>query len=349
MRYVLSDLLSELAKLDAYFRPLGFYDPQESPVAVYPELPIGHCESKPVFSGFEVEKCGLREQWHAHFPLVGSPALNTVLGIYLRDSDALVGFLSFPGQSDFDHSILKSINDFARVPEYSPIEIPGGESTLLRLGGAPSLDEVYVGATNYRNSSYVQVSCKGQPFEIFGLLSTISGSAEKPTLLTKATKLHLGELATLWRDQLDANDSYLAGFIFLSKELGGSIGHVPEVDHESLKRNSSSFAIATERTTPSFHCWRENAVLAMANYISNPSQELAVEASAWLKGASEWELSNFHFPDLEEIEGKSFPKSETHIRAKNASGHSCSNCGDAFELNSDKFCGSCGYARGATA
>lgn len=346
MSYLLSDLVSVLEKSEVLLRPLGFYNPHESPVAVYPELPIGHCQSAPVFSNFEVQKCGLSERWHAHFALVGSPALNSVFGIYLRGGETLVGFLSFPGEGDFDQSVIQTINDFAKVPEYSPRELPGGESVVFRLGNSPSLDEVYVGATRFNSSSYVRVGCGGQQFEIFGLLAAIQEKTEKPALLAKPPTLHLGELASLWRDQPGVKDRYLAGFIFLNTQVSGLLGQVPEVDHESLKRRAESFRVTTEWLLPSYHCWRQNAVLAMANYIANQNQELAIEAAAWLKSAAELELSNFHFPELEAVEEKSFLKVDGQPRAMMEDTESCSNCGESFEFMSEKFCGSCGSARG---
>lgn len=338
----LRDILAVLEELDATIQPIGFYNPRKSPVGVYPDLRIGQCKSRPIFSNFQIEHCGLNEQWHAHFPVVGSPVVNSVLGIYLREGHQIVGFMSLPLQAYFDQAILKAINEFAMVPEFSPREISGADDVAVLLGESPALNRVFIGATNNRDPwDFAEVGCTGETFDIYGVFTAVTSTLETAPGLDGPTKLHLKELSTLWSSQPSLADSYLSGFAFLAKRFVAAVPNSSEVNHELLKSKSAS-RVSTDWVNPQADCWRENAVLAMANYIANPTEELAREAASWLGGRLWNSWAKFHFPGLQEVDEKFYEYSLIKIDEE------CAECGELFEFDSDRFCGSCGFQRGVS-
>lgn len=344
MNSKLEDICNLLSKAGALLRPIGFLDPKDSPVGVYAGLPIQDCQSIPMFSNFTARLCGLSDQWHAHFPAVQSQGLSAVLGIYLPGNPSLVGFLSLPGEAEFDKSFLQPITDDAYIVELPIAELPGQDSRIALLGDSPELDVAFVGGSQGMYRVFAEANCRRQSFDIYGVFA----SSPRPGSMIPEESVpragYLEKLAQPWLGQNDIQGQYQLGFLFIAKAVSSEITGVPVIDHEELLTNSIGFQYPDSSLSHTAEPWSANASLALATYMADPVPAKAEEAARWLLAVDDV-LANFHFPELWELHAKHFPVAlQSDENPLEGSGF-CASCGEEFEFNSDTFCGNCGEAR----
>lgn len=352
MSPILKELCSALAKSGAVLRPIGFLESKDSPAGVYAELPIGPCLSKSVFSNFTSQLCGAEEQWHAHFPTVRSQDISSVLGIYVPGSANLVGFVSLPGENQFDKSVLQPILEDGYVVEFPITDLPGQESKIAWLGDTPDLDVAFVGSSEGAHRIFAEANCQGQGFDIFGVFTS---SPRPGSLLDEEPapgESYLEKLTAPWLGQKNISGLYQSGFLFISKAISGEIRGLDVIDHATLLAQSSGFSYPDSSLDWKTYPWLASSYLALATHMATPTMATAEEAARWLL-ACDWALANFHFPELSTLDGKEFPvvpSSNQSVRTEsdeilNRTPGFCSFCDEKFEFDADKFCGNCGEAR----
>lgn len=341
----LKEICTALAKSGAALRPIGFLESKDSSVGVYTELPIGPCLSNPVFSNFTSHLCGAEEQWHAHFPTVRSQDISPVLGIYVPGSANLVGFVSLPGENQFDKSVLQPIIEDGFVVEFPITDLPGQESKIAWLGDSPDLNVAFVGSSEGAHRIFAEADCQGQGFDIFGVFTSSPRSGSQIAEQPAPSASYLEKLAAPWLGQKGMQGHYQSGFLFVSKAISSEITGIDFIDHELLVAQSAEFRYPGSSLEWKTYPWLASAYLALATHRESPTPATSEEAARWLL-ALDSQLSNFHFPDLSELYGKHFPVvPEPDENTKAISGF-CSSCGEGFEFDADKFCGNCGEARG---